>query len=231
MILVTGTSAAGKTTVVRALERQGVAGLQLGRPVTATDRAPRDGERDGVDYHFMTTDAFVRMANPDLSVVRFMKILGSGHAKREIMAEIGTAGFYECALVYGQLKGVPRHSLNTVRGRGEVPILVLDLQGVRLVRDVEGPERVVTVALVPPSLEIAESRIRSRDPGIDEEEVQRRLTVAAREIAEIMASDELDHVVVSEEGRTAETVARVDRLIGETLRRRNRARGAPRPTA
>lgn len=256
-ICITGTSAAGKSTVVNHLLAKGAGALRFERPVTATDRAPRhrencgqDGrpcdqvaydqgaelgdllmhrercEINGVDYHFMTTEEFAHLANPAYSGDEFVALLRSGRSKEDIMKKVGTEGFYEYALVYNQLKGVPRFALDAVRSRGNIPMLILDIQGVQIFRRVDGRENVLTLAIIPPSLDVARERMLARDPDLSVEELERRLAVAEQEIAEIMSSDDFDHVVVNHQGKELDTVAEVQRLIQHTAQRRRPRRAA-----
>lgn len=147
LFIVSAPSGAGKTSLVRALlEREPT----LGCSVSATTRAPRAGEHDGVHYHFMTVAAF--------------------------RAEVAAGGFLEHAEVFGNLYGTRaadvRHGL--VPGHGL--ILEIDWQGARQVRT-HFPAA-VGIFILPPSAAELSRRLRGR--GTDSEEVIARRLAEAR---------------------------------------------------
>ena len=105
LIIVSGPSGAGKTSVVSAL----VADARFERAVTATTRPPRNGEVDGTHYHF-------RM-------------------EEEFQAGIARGDYLEHAVVYGHLYGTPRSEPERVRAAGRHCVLVVDVQGARTLRE------------------------------------------------------------------------------------------------
>jgi guanylate kinase len=151
LIVVSGPSGAGKSTLARRL---------VGRPevrarlsVSTTTRPPRPGERDGVDYHFTTREAF----------------------------EAARAGgaFLEWAEVHGNLYGTPIGPLRDLLGRGLCVILVIDVQGgVQVLRRVPNA---LSIFIRAPSLDVLEARLRSRGTD-DDAAIRRRLDNARREI-------------------------------------------------
>ena len=147
LLIVVAPSGAGKTSLVRHLlgARDG---LQLS--VSTTTRAPRPGERDGVDYHFTTVDAFL--------------------ALRE------RGEFLESALVHGNHYGTSRAWIAERMAAGTDIVLEIDWQGAAQVRRIF-PDA-VSVFIAPPSLEVLRERLTAR--GQDAPEVIERRMAAAR---------------------------------------------------
>ncbi|WP_233266772.1 guanylate kinase [Tomitella fengzijianii] len=165
LVVLAGPSAVGKSTVVRELRRRVP---ELVFSVSATTRAPRPGEVDGVDYHFVGDDGFQRMIDGD-----------------ELL---------EWAEIHGGLQrsGTPAAPIREALADGRPVLLEIDLAGVRQVRESSPDARFVFLA--PPSWEDLVSRLTGRgteDPSV----VARRLETARTELA---AQDEFDHVVVND---------------------------------
>jgi len=165
VFVITGPSGVGKGTLIRGL-RERLPRLELS--VSATTRPPRPGERDGVDYHFLSNE-------------RFDELLGAGQ-------------FVEHADYAGRRYGTLRSELDGRIGRGVPVVLEIEVQGARQVRSAM-PEA-VQVFIAPPSLATLRERLLGR--GTDEqEEVQRRLRVAEEELAaqpefaHVVVNDEL----------------------------------------
>src|SRR5207245_2126856 len=126
--------------------------LQLS--VSATTRAPRPGERDGVDYHFLSRQEFER--------------------------RVGEGDFVEHADYAGRRYGTLRSELDD-RVRAGVPVVLeIEVQGARQVRATV-PDA-VQVFIAPPSLQALRARLIGRGTD-DPDEVARRLQVAERELA------------------------------------------------
>jgi guanylate kinase len=162
-LVLAGPSGGGKTSVRQELlERRD----DMLFSVSATTRTPRPGERDGVDYRFLS---------------------------RERFEELVTAGeFLEWAEVHGELYGTPGENLRQARLADEHLLLDIDVQGVRQLRKVV-PE-VVTVFMLPPSLERLLERLRGRGSE-DAEATRRRMRTAQSELA---AVPEFGYVVVND---------------------------------
>jgi guanylate kinase len=151
VFVITGPSGVGKGTLIRGLmERLG----QLGLSVSATTRAPRPGERDGADYHFLTREEFDR--------------------------RVAEGDFVEHADYAGRSYGTLRSELETRVRAGTPVVLEIEVQGARQVRAAM-PEA-VQVFIAPPSLEALRTRLIGRGTD-DAEEVERRLQVAEEELA------------------------------------------------
>jgi guanylate kinase len=107
LIVLSGPAGVGKDAVLNRLK---VMRYPLYFVVTATDRAPRPNEIDGVDYFFVTTAEFQRL-------------------ERE-------GELLEHALVYGQHKGVPKHQVREALAAGQDVIMRVDVQGAATVRQI-----------------------------------------------------------------------------------------------
>ena len=154
LVVVSGPSGVGKTTVVdRLLERTA---LPLRRAITATTRDPRGGEIDGASYHFWTRDKFLKAVDD-----------------RRMMehAEVHGRHYY----------GTPRSEVDEHRAAGRGVILVIDVQGAKQVRDLYAGDH-LSVFITAPSDDELEARLRSRKSE-PEEAIQRRLASARRELA------------------------------------------------
>lgn len=149
-IVISAPSGCGKTTVVDELRRLRP---ELVRSISATTRPPRIGERDGVDYYFLTEEEFRRRIDEGL--------------------------FAEYAQVHGHYYGTPEESLERLLASGRDVLLVIDVQG-GLALKRAFPEA-VTIFLLPPSMEELEARLRGR--GTEPEDViERRLANAKAEM-------------------------------------------------
>ena len=164
--MITGPSGVGKGTLIRGLMER-LEALELS--VSATTRAPRPGERDGVDYHFLTRDEFDR--------------------------RVADGEFVEHADYAGRSYGTLRSELDE-RIRAGVPVVLeIEVQGARQVRAAM-PEA-VQVFIAPPSLSALRTRLVGRGTD-DAAEVERRLQVAEQELtaqpefAHVVVNDRLD---------------------------------------
>ncbi|HWP59051.1 MAG TPA: guanylate kinase [Candidatus Acidoferrales bacterium] len=157
IFIVSAPSGAGKTTLVKALLKA-VPDLTLS--VSCTTRAPRPGEVDGKDYHFLTRERFIAMRD--------------------------RGAFAEWAEVHGSLYGTPRVPLErTVRRGGDI-LLDIDVQGARQLR--RRYRGAVSIFVLPPSWRELKLRLTRR--GTDRsDEIRRRLESARRELREISRYD------------------------------------------
>jgi len=159
LLLISAPSGAGKTTLCTNLLE---AVPNLRRAITCTTRAPREGEQDGVDYHFLDPATFLRRVE-------------SGH-------------FLEHANVYGNSYGTLRSEVLEKLAGGFDVLINVDVQGAASIRRLAGADAALEAALVtlflsPPGMDILEKRLRNR--GSDSEEVvKRRLAVSLQEAAQ-----------------------------------------------
>jgi guanylate kinase len=158
MLVLSAPSGAGKTTLGRLL-REDDPGLRLS--VSVTTRAPRPGEIDGKDYHFVDQ-------------ARFEALRAAGE-------------LLEWAQVFGGSYGTPRAQTAETLGAGADILFDIDWQGARQLRE-KACEDVVSVFILPPSRATLEARLRGRAAD-SEEVVQRRLAGAANEIRQWRAYD------------------------------------------
>ena len=157
LFVVSAPSGAGKTTLVERLVER-VPALVMSRSYTS--RATRPGERDGVDYHFVTRGEFEAM--------------------------IARGEFLEWTDNFGNLYGTRARDTQQLLNGGSDVVLVIDVKGARQVRQTGMPA--TTVFVLPPSLAELEARLRGRsqDP---EPAIVRRLAVARQEIASVSEYD------------------------------------------
>jgi len=152
--------------------------------VSHTTRPPRPGEVAGRDYHFVSAGEFERML------------------------EEGT--FLESATIYGNQYGTSQRWVADELGRGQDILLEIDWQGAQQVRHLM--TGVVSIFVLPPSLDTLEQRLRAR--GRDGPDALARRLAAARE--EISHFSEFDYVIMNQEfGRAAQdlvSVVRAERL-------------------
>ncbi len=152
LFVVSGPSGSGKTTLLQAA-LHAVPGLEFS--VSATTRPARAGERDGVDYHFVSREAF--------------------------LALLADGALLEHAEVYGNFYGTPRRPVEAALAEGRSIVLDIDVQGAAQVRAAH-PEA-VSVFVLPPNLAAIESRLRAR--GLDDDGiVARRVREADEQLAE-----------------------------------------------
>lgn len=194
LLLISAPSGAGKTTVSQGLL---AANPRLRRVTTCTSRAPRPGERDGVDYHFFSRDGFEQ--------------------------RIKAGEFLEHAVVYGDHKGILRSSVGELLESGSDVLLNVDVQGAATVRSVMASDprlvgRLVSVFLTPGTRSELETRLRGRDAD-SPEALARRLDTAEEEVRRW---SEFDYLVVS--GTREEDLARIQAIYSAERSRSPRQR-------
>lgn len=150
LIIISGPSGVGKDTIIEALRRREAEAGRSGERhyvVTVTTRARRNGEVDGVDYHFVDRDTFLRI-----------------RADR---------GFLEANEVHGNWYGSPRDQVRKALAAGRDVILKIDVQGAQVVK--EQVSEAILIFVIPPSLETLFQRLRTRaTETADELELRQR---------------------------------------------------------
>jgi guanylate kinase len=156
LLVISAPSGAGKTT----LARRFVAFTPGARfSISATTRPPRGAERDGVDYHFLSSDDFA--------------------------ARVAAGDFAEWAEVHGRRYGTLRSTVEEALREGAVAVFDIDVQGGAQILD-RWPEEAVSVLVVPPSPAELERRLRGRSTESDEA-IRLRLAAARTEVARAAA--------------------------------------------
>ncbi|MGE0310623.1 MAG: guanylate kinase [Lautropia sp.] len=150
ILIVVAPSGAGKTSLVRALLQSRA---HIRHSVSFTTRAPRDGERNGDDYHFIDTAQFRR---------------------REEAGE-----FLEWAEVHGNLYGTSRLWIDEQTAAGADIVLEIDWQGARQVMRLY-PDA-VSIFIAPPSLDVLRQRLQHRAKDTAEV-IERRISAAKSEL-------------------------------------------------
>ena len=170
ILVLSGPSAVGKSTVVRCL-RERVP--QLYFSVSATTRAPRPGEVDGVDYHFVTQESFQRL--------------------------IDEGALLEWADIHGGLhrSGTPAQPVRDAARDGRPVLIEVDLAGAKAIK--RAMPEAFTVFLAPPSWAALEARLTAR--GTENADAMRRRLATARE--ELAAQGHFDAVVINRELESA----------------------------
>ncbi len=158
ILVLSSPSGGGKTTIARALL---TARENLGFSISATTRAPREGEKDGVDYHFLTVDEF---------------------AERRDRGE-----FLEWAEYSGNLYGTLESEVERVLSEGQHVVLDIEIEGARQVR--KHRSDVASIFVLPPSADVLVDRLVGRDQGGVDTRVRARLERALEEVREASEYD------------------------------------------
>ncbi|HEY8550899.1 MAG TPA: guanylate kinase [Vicinamibacterales bacterium] len=195
LFVVSAPSGTGKTTVAERLVEV-MPDVVLSRSYTS--RPAREGERDGVDYHFVSRERFEEM--------------------------IAAGEFLEWADVFGNLYGTCAAVTEKILSEGRDLLLVIDVQGARQVR--QRGLALVSIFVLPPSYPVLEQRLRGRSKDSDEA-IRRRLEVARTEVTSyhdydyLIVNDELEPavdalraIILAERARVARMRQTADRIIG-----------------
>ncbi|NUY39621.1 guanylate kinase [Wolbachia endosymbiont of Litomosoides brasiliensis] len=165
LLVLSSPSGAGKTTI---LERLLGRSTNLVRSVSMTTRKPRSGEINGKDYFFV--------------------------AKKEFHALCKAGQMLEYARVFENFYGVPRSFIEQNLSNGMSVLLSIDWQGAfhlfELMR-----EKVVSIFILPPSMEELRLRLRKRNSD-SASEIERRLAEAQKEVSKC---DKYDYVVINDD--------------------------------
>lgn len=184
VIIFSAPSGSGKTTIVHELLKRYP---QFEFSISATSRAPRGAERDGVDYYFLTEEEFLRRIEAD--------------------------AFVEWEAVYaGTHYGTLRSEVDRIWNKGNVIIFDVDVVGGVNLKRIFG-DKACSVFIMPPSIEELERRLIGR--GTDAPEViTKRVAKAGQEIER---APEFDHVVVNDDLQRAiaDTCAIIDNFIAQ----------------
>ena len=172
IIVLSAPSGTGKSTIIGELMK--MPDLNLGFSVSATSRAPRGTEQDGVQYYFLSPDEFA--------------------------ARIERGEFVEWAEVYsGTRYGTLVSEVERVTGQGKNLIMDIDVEGALNVKKRYG-DLALLIFIEPPTLQSLKERLRSRATD-DDESIRRRLDKAEYEMSfanrndKVVVNDDLDTAV------------------------------------
>ena len=187
LIVLSSPSGAGKSTISRMVLG---ADPEVTMSISATTRPKRPGERDDIDYHFVDDAEFDRM--------------------------VANGDFVEWAPVFGHRYGTPKAPVKAALKAGRDILFDIDWQGTQQLQAAMG-EDLVTIFILPPSLDELERRLRGRGTDSDEVIAQRM----ERAAAEISHWAEYDYVLVNQDAEACLAEVRTI-LAAERLRRERR---------
>lgn len=182
-VLFSAPSGCGKTTIIRELMQYFDC---FGFSVSATSRQPREGEVEGKDYYYLSSEEFKR--------------------------RVAAGDFLEWEEVYeGTCYGTLKSEVERLWNAGKVVVFDVDVKGGRNLKRCFGDEA-LSIFVMPPSVEVLEQRLRSRGTE-SEESIQRRLARSARELEE---APQFDVTIVNDDLACAveETRRVVEEFIG-----------------
>lgn len=166
LVIISAPSGAGKTTIVKHIMEKIPA---LGFSVSATSRTPREGESDGVDYHFLTADDF--------------------------RSKIDQGLFVEWEEVYpGQYYGTLLSEIERLRNLGKHLVFDVDVKGGINLKQRFGKDA-LSLFIMPPSVKELESRLRLRGKD-SEEKIRIRVEKAAEELTD---APNFDVIVINDD--------------------------------
>lgn len=189
LILISGPAGSGKTTLCQKMLDTHP---QVARVVTATTRAPREGETHGIDYYFYSVEEFEK--------------------------KIAAGDFYEFAKVHGNYYGTPKQEVQEKFAQGLDLLLCIDVQGVQSFKKFfhEDPflrNRIVTLFIAPKNIDVIKERMHARGTD-DDATIQRRLDTALSEMKFVF---DYQYCLIS--GNRAEDFSRMEAIyVAEKMR-------------
>jgi len=166
IIIITAPSGSGKTSITRHLMQTFP---QLSFSVSATTRLPRPQEKNGVDYYFLSADAF--------------------------KSKIDAAEFIEYEMVYEDVYyGTLKTEMNRIWNNVQIPVLDIDVKGAMNVMRLY-PGKTLSLFVEPPSLEELENRLKKRGTETTDS-LLKRITKASEEMA---YKNEFDEIIVNDD--------------------------------
>ena len=186
IIIITAPSGAGKTSITKYLLQKYP---RLSFSVSAATRAPRGREQDGVDYYFMSAEAFQQ--------------------------KIKDNAFIEWEMVYeGKYYGTLKSELQRIWSEGKTPLLDIDIKGAVHVQQ-QFAKNTLSIFIEPPSVEELKKRLESRGTETPES-IQTRLSKAAYEIS---FKDQFNKIILNDnlEKACAETEVVIKEFLESEL--------------
>lgn len=178
IIIISAPSGTGKSTIINEIFKRGNVDMQFS--VSATNRPPREGEKDGVNYHFLTTDQFHHAIDNDQ--------------------------FVEFEEVYpGRYYGTLRSEVDDKCNRGINVVLDIDVKGGVRVKEMFA-NRALSIFIMPPSVEALRQRLEGRATD-SAEQIAQRVDKAEFEISfapkydTVVVNDDLNKAVNDTEAR------------------------------
>ena len=167
-LVLCGPSGSGKSTLMKKLTEE--FSEAFGFSVSHTTRQPRPGERDGVEYHFVTKELFTKL--------------------------VSEGAFLEFATFSGNNYGTSRAAVEAVQEEGKICILDIDVQGVKNIKRSDLQPHYVFIK--PPSKAALEERLRARRTE-SEQSLAKRLAAATAEMDYGDTEGNFDLVIVNDE--------------------------------
>ena len=189
MLVLSSPSGAGKSTISRELLKREP---MMSMSVSMTTRPQRPGEVDGKDYFFVD--------------------------KKQFAAKVGAGEFLEHATVFEHSYGTPKGPVQKVLKAGGDVLFDVDWQGTQQLGQ-SAPQDLVSIFILPPSIEELERRLHTRGQDSDEV-VRKRMAKAASEMSHWF---EYDYVIVNED--VEESVRRVQAILAAERLKRDRQVG------
>ncbi len=182
VVVIAGPSGSGETTITNEIVKRFPA--RVSRLVTATTRAPRAGEKSGVDYYFLSNEEFMR--------------------------EKEQGGILESTYISNRntYYGTYARDLNEKISSNKIVIVNPDIVGARYFK---GNFNAVTIFIVPESIDAIERRIRERNPELSGSDIAKRRANAEAEIRD--EESFYDYKVVNADGKLNEAVRQVVAII------------------
>lgn len=195
LVILSSPSGGGKTTIARMLLQDRT---DLGYSVSATTRPPRRGERDRIDYYFLSDDVFRQRADQ--------------------------GAFLEWARYGVHLYGTLEEEVDRILHAGRLALLDIEVDGARQIRQ-RRPD-VVSIFILPPSADVLLQRLRGRERE-DEMQIRERVRRAVEELDEataygyVVVNDDVDQAVaeisaiIDAEKRSVPRLIELEYRIGE----------------
>ena len=181
VLIVSGSAGSGKSTVLSGFKGNDVEPFRFS--VSATTRAPREGEVDGRDYLFVTRERFEEM--------------------------IENGELLEHAVFNKNYYGTPKAPVDRLIEEGKVVILEIEVDGAEQVMNTFDEKDVLSVFISPPDYKTLEARLRGRGTNTEEDIVER----LERAKEELEYSKLYQHVLINYDNRSAEVTEAIVGLV------------------